>query len=139
MRKIHQTMREEEITTEQGPKCVGKFSADRRPIEQGVISITKGLLAQFYQGFNYHGDTFMALHINSATLAAGQAGTQQKMIEELETKTQGEVLGNHGEFRFWRKVEREAQRGVWLLRFYDALNFIVFHHRSSESYDPVPT
>jgi hypothetical protein len=71
----------------------------------------------------------MAMDIHSATLAKGQREAQLRLIGEITSKTQGDARGTQNEFRFWRQVDEQRERGAWLLVFYEALAFTVCHSR----------
>ena len=123
------TMRDETLMTAEGPIPVKAFSTSAKEFLDCVADITRGLLANFYPEFDYHGHHFMVLDFHTATLAKGNASQQLKVIREMTSKTEGDHRGNFNEFRFWRQVEPENGRGAWLLVFYEAVAFTVIHTR----------
>lgn len=123
------TMRDETLTTPQGPLAVKAFSVVADEFFECVSDITRGLLAHFYPGFDYHDHHFMVMDFHSATLARGNADQQLKVIREIATKTPADHRGAFNEFRFWRQVEPERGYGAWLLVFYEAVAFVVIHTR----------
>ena len=121
------SLRDGLVITNAGHVPVAVFTVQAQEVFDCVADITRGLLAHFHPGFDYRGHHFMVLDFHSATLAKGNASQQLKIIREMLTKTQADHRGNFDEFRFWRQVEPENRRGVWLLVFYEAVAFTVFH------------
>jgi hypothetical protein len=129
VRQIAQTIREGFVTTSQGRLPVSVFTVKANDILDAVRDVTKGLLAHFYPTFDYHGSDFMVIDFHSATLAKGNEAAQRNIIEQLVTRTQADVRGHANEFRFWRQVDEQESRGVWLLAFYEAVAFMVGHSK----------
>jgi len=123
------TMRDETLMTAEGPIPVTAFSTSAKEFLDCAADITRGLLANFYPEFDYHGHHFMVLDFHTATLAKGDASQQLKVIHEMTTKSKGDRRGNLDAFRFWRQVEPEKGQGAWLLVFYEAVAFSVIHAR----------
>jgi len=120
-------MRDETVMTPAGPVPVAAFSTPAKEFFDCVADVTRGLLTNFYPDFDYHGHHFMVLDFHSATLAKGDTEQQLRIIRDIATKTPEDHRGNFNEFRFWRQVEPDEQRGAWLLVFYEAVGFTVIH------------
>jgi hypothetical protein len=127
VRQVVTPMRDATFLTPNGHIPVQAFSVPGAEILDCVADITRGLLANFYPEFDYHGHHFMALDFHSATLAKGDANQQLKLISDMATKTKGDHRGNFNEFCFWRQVDPANEQGGWLLVFYEAVAFSVIH------------
>lgn len=127
--QIANTMRNQVVMTPKGPVPIGAFTVDGKEILDCVGAITRGLIQHFHPGLNYHRHDFMIIDIHSATLAKRQRDAQLRLIAEITSKTKGDGRGNYNEFRFWRQVDEQRERGAWLLVFYEAVAFTVCHSR----------
>jgi hypothetical protein len=127
--QIATTMRDRTVMTPEGPVPVSVFTVDGKEIFDCIADVTRGLLKTFYPRFNYHGHDFMVMDIHSATLAKGERDAQLRLIGEIMSKTDGDVRGNHHEFRFWRQVDEQREHGAWLLVLYEAVAFTVCHSK----------
>ena len=104
-----------------------KFSVPAQDVFAGVIRITKGLLRNFYPGFDYERSVF-----NVTYVGAGEAADSGSLMKAISERCRYEVRGERV-FEFWRSVDAAQGRGVWMLAFYEAVVFIIMHESTQAS------
>lgn len=104
-----------------------KFSVPAQDVFNGMTRITKGLLRNFYPGFDYDRSVFDVTYVGAAE--AAESGPLMRAISE---RCPYDVRGERV-FEFWRSVDYANGRGIWMLAFYEAVVFIVTHENTQAS------
>lgn len=104
-----------------------KFSVPAQGVFDGMTRITKGLLRNFYPGFDYRRGVFDVTYVGPAE-AAESGPLMQAISQGCPYDVRGERV-----FEFWRSVDPEEGRGIWMLAFYEAVVFIVVHEQAHTS------
>lgn len=129
MRELALSLRPEVVTTPAGPQLLDRGRVDGREFHKGSEAMTKGLLRHLYPDFDYYSDSFATEAVNSARLATGVSHVLRLLISGVTEGSQGEIIGNFEEFRFWHRLELQSHRGFWFLLFYASMGFVVSHSR----------
>jgi len=108
-----------------GAEGLVRAKIDAQEFAEGAIRITKGLLCELYQNFDYFNSTFKALEISQ------EASKNQTNLITLFLRAQNFERGQ-GVFQCWHQIKESDGIGVWMMVFYQCFGFFVFHAKGTE-------